>query len=253
MRATLLLIGLLLFHRPAAHAGSLQFASRAAPAALLELFTSEGCSSCPPAETWLSQLKDDARLWKDFIPVAFHVDYWDRLGWKDPFASKAFTTRQHRYAAAWRSQSVYTPGFVLNGVEWRGWFQRERLPRAGGADAGVLTAASDDARMWRIGFQPAGTGRRAHTIHAALLGFDLVVNVKAGENQGRNLQHDFVVLALTETALAKDGDSWRGELKLNPPPGPAPHRTALAAWVTAEGSPQPIQALGGWLAPADSR
>ncbi len=86
---------------------------------LLELFTSEGCSSCPPAEAWLSKLKDDAGLWRDFVPLAFHVDYWDRPGWRDPFASKVWTARQYEYSARWKSSNVYTPGFVLDGREWR--------------------------------------------------------------------------------------------------------------------------------------
>ncbi|MBA3608983.1 MAG: DUF1223 domain-containing protein [Chthoniobacterales bacterium] len=86
---------------------------------LLELFTSEGCSSCPPAEAWLSKLKDDPGLWRDFVPLAFHVDYWDRLGWRDPFASKIWTARQYEYSARWKSSNVYTPGFVLDGREWR--------------------------------------------------------------------------------------------------------------------------------------
>ncbi|MDQ3115241.1 MAG: DUF1223 domain-containing protein [Verrucomicrobiota bacterium] len=73
---------------------------------LLELFTSEGCSSCPPAEAWLSKLKDDPGLWRDFVPLAFHVDYWDRLGWRDPFASKVWTSRQYEYSARWKSSNV---------------------------------------------------------------------------------------------------------------------------------------------------
>src|ERR1700730_751970 len=85
---------------------------------LLELFTSEGCSSCPPAEAWMSKLKAEPRLWKDFVPIAFHVDYWDRLGWRDPFASKEWTARQYQYSTTWKSESVYTPGFVLDGREW---------------------------------------------------------------------------------------------------------------------------------------
>src|SRR5881394_1953150 len=85
---------------------------------LLELFTSEGCSSCPPAEAWLSKLKSDPRWWKDFVPLAFHVDYWDHLGWRDPFASKEWTARQYRYSAAWKKGSVYTPAFALDGKEW---------------------------------------------------------------------------------------------------------------------------------------
>src|SRR5437763_15009832 len=70
---------------------------------LIELFTSQGCSSCPPAEAWLSKLKSEPRLWKEFVPIAFHVDYWDRLGWRDPFASKDWTARQYQYSANWKS------------------------------------------------------------------------------------------------------------------------------------------------------
>src|SRR3954470_548589 len=84
---------------------------------LLELFTSEGCSSCPPAEAWLSKLKTEPQLWRDFVPVAFHVDYWDHLGWRDPFAAKRWTARQSEYSARWKNNSVYTPGFVLDGRE----------------------------------------------------------------------------------------------------------------------------------------
>ena len=80
--------------------------------ALLEVYTSEGCSSCPPAESWLSEFKNQARLWKDIVPVAFHVDYWDGLGWKDRFAKEEYTSRQRAYSAAWGTSSVYTPGFV---------------------------------------------------------------------------------------------------------------------------------------------
>ena len=103
---------------------------------LLELFTSEGCSSCPPAETWLSKLKEERGLWRDFVPLAFHVDYWDRLGWRDPFASKAWTQRQYAYSARWKISSVYTPGFVLDGREWR--------------NNGVPTADSDTPGTLRV-------------------------------------------------------------------------------------------------------
>src|SRR6266436_651609 len=88
------------------YAQELRFQSNAKQTALIELYTSEGCSSCPPAEAWLSQLKADPRLWKDFVPLAFHVDYWDYLGWRDPFASKEWTARQYRYSAAWKNDGV---------------------------------------------------------------------------------------------------------------------------------------------------
>src|SRR6186713_3438579 len=102
-----------------AFAGSANFESGKTRTHVIELFTSEGCSSCPPAEAWLSKLKDEPRLWRDFVPLAFHVDYWDRLGWRDPFAARQWTARQYDYSSRWNSSSVYTPGFVLNGREWR--------------------------------------------------------------------------------------------------------------------------------------
>src|SRR5215467_12960255 len=77
----------------------IKFQSGTNRAALVELYTSEGCSSCPPAEEWLSQLKIDPRLWMDFVPVAFHVDYWVYLGWRDPFGTGSFSERQRAYAA----------------------------------------------------------------------------------------------------------------------------------------------------------
>src|SRR5438067_10607068 len=98
-------------------ADNVMFESGPRKVQLLELFTSEGCSSCPPAEASFSRLVNDARLWREFVPVAFHVDYWDRLGWKDSFASAEWTKRQQIYAQNWKAQSVYTPAFDLNGRE----------------------------------------------------------------------------------------------------------------------------------------
>src|SRR5438045_6028499 len=107
---------------------------------LLELFTSEGCSSCPPAEEMLGRLVSDPRLWREFVPVAFHVDYWDRLGWKDPFASAEWTKRQRLYAANWNAENVYTPAFVLNGREWRD----ASVPAINSEGPGVLKATVRD-------------------------------------------------------------------------------------------------------------
>lgn len=135
-------------------AKQIRFQSATNRTALLELFTSEGCSSCPPAEAWLSRLKSDARLWKDFVPVAFHVDYWDYLGWRDPFGTAGYSERQRTYAAHWKSRSVYTPGFVLDGKEWRGWFSRDELPRASSQPTGTLTASSNDGKQWSLRFEP---------------------------------------------------------------------------------------------------
>src|ERR1017187_258248 len=85
----------------------LRFASGPAHVALVELYTSEGCSSCPPAERWLAARRDDPGLWRDFVPIAFHVDYWNQLGWPDRFSTREFTQRQYALATAWGGDSVY--------------------------------------------------------------------------------------------------------------------------------------------------
>ena len=102
-----------LAEQPGSTSPATAFQSGHTQSSLIELFTSEGCSSCPPAEKWLSALKSNQDLWKKTVPVAFHVDYWDRLGWRDRFAKPEFTSRQQRYAAAWGGDSVYTPGLWL--------------------------------------------------------------------------------------------------------------------------------------------
>jgi len=125
-----------------AQSAAITFQSATERTALLELYTSEGCSSCPPAETWLSGLKESSRLWKDFVPVAFHVDYWDYLGWRDPWAQRGFSDRQRAYAASWHSENIYTPGFVLNGKEWSDSSGRNSALKSSAAKAGVLTVSS---------------------------------------------------------------------------------------------------------------
>ena len=111
-----------------ARADQLRFESGEKRVAFVELFTSEGCSSCPPAERTLSKLTTHPSLWKTFVPVAFHINYWDNLGWKDRLASLEFTQRQRTYASGWRSGTVYTPEFVLNGREWQ-WAGADTLAR----------------------------------------------------------------------------------------------------------------------------
>src|ERR1700752_1309825 len=94
-----------------ARGDQLRFQSGEKRVAFVELFTSEGCSSCPPAEQTLSKLTTHPPFWKAVVPVAFHVNYWDHLGWKDRLASIEFTQGQRTYASDWRSDPVYTPEF----------------------------------------------------------------------------------------------------------------------------------------------
>ncbi len=231
--------------RPCAEPLKLQSAATQTP--LLELFTSEGCSSCPPAETWFSELKDSPKLWKEFVPVALHVDYWDHLGWKDPFSSRTFSERQSKYAAAWRKESIYTPGFVWNGTEWRGWFGQQELPRPPRPKVGILAANSEDLKRWTVEFEPAMTNVISYDVRAALLGFALTSKVTAGENKGRVLAHDFAVVSWLERPLHKNGTTHRGEFVFPQTPSLGAKRTAIAIWIEPRNRIGPVQALGSWL------
>jgi hypothetical protein len=182
-------------------------------------------------------------LWKQTVPVAFHVDYWDHLGWRDRFAKPEFTLRQQHYAAAWGGESVYTPGFVVNGKEWRGWFGGNAAPRSL-TKVGVLRVSLGED--WKLGatFIPETTQPRALALNIALLGNDLESDVKRGENSGRKLRHDFVVLDLVRVDMANESGRWTGSVALSMRSG-GDKPSALAAWITENAIP--IQATGGWL------
>lgn len=155
---------------------------------LLELYTSEGCSSCPPADRYLSGLRNEANV----VPLAFHVDYWNHLGWPDRFAKPEYSRRQRDGAAANDSRFVYTPQFVLDGRDWR----------RGGSNPPWRTEARGQRlnldltwRKGRLGAQGTWAGA-AGQAYLALYENALESAVAAGENQGRKLRHDFVVRQL---------------------------------------------------------
>ncbi len=211
---------------------------------LIELFSSQGCSSCPPAERWMSELKDHDGLWREFVPVVFHVDYWDYLGWNDPYASIKNSQRQRRYQLHGRCSAVYTPGFMVAGEEWAGWFSEPKLPTTSGKNVGRLKVEVDEdgvhARFLR------GADNRGLILNVALLGFDLVTHIKKGENQGKRLPQDFVVLAI-QTTKSDDG-MWNTKLPTaDDTPSNAQGRRGVAFWVSHGSDPAPIQATGGWL------
>lgn len=114
------------------------FSSTGQQVNLVELYTSEGCSSCPPADRWLSKLTQKPGLWNEFIPLSLHVDYWDYIGWQDPFADKRYTQRQYNYYHSGNLSSVYTPGVLFNGQEWRSW-RRDSWPEPLQNNAGQLS------------------------------------------------------------------------------------------------------------------
>jgi hypothetical protein len=225
-----------------ARAEELHFESGAKQTALVELYTSEGCSSCPPAEAWLSKLKSDAGLWKDFVPLAFHVDYWDRLGWRDRFAAAAWTQRQYAYASLLRGDSVYTPEFVVNGNEWRDWF-RNHLPEAT-TRAGILSATTTDGKRVSISYQR--TDESKLEAHLALLGCEISSKIGGGENGGRQLIHDFVVLDNRAMSMTKGGEIAHADIAIEKFDEEVPQK-AVAIWITRAKQLAPLQATGGWL------
>lgn len=229
------------------------FAAGPAGVALLELYTSEGCSSCPPAERWFGTLGNDPGLWKTFVPVAFHVAYWDYLGWRDPYARTENAERQRAYADAWGARSVYTPGIVRAGREWR----RDDAPPGLPADAGRLRVERTPGGEVVVCYLPARRADLDRPLEAsiALLGVGLNNTVRAGENAGRTLAHDFVALTQVHAPLRPDPENPGGLVaRFAAPSAPRtlgePARLALAAWVSRPGSPAPLQAAGGWLASA---
>src|SRR5262245_19439555 len=248
MKASLLSfsVGVLLINAaamPASPIPASTFESGDTQNSLIELFTSEGCSSCPPAEKWLSELKSNQELWKKIIPVAFHVDYWDRLGWRDRFAKPEFTSRQQHYAATWGGDSVYTPGFVVNGKEWQRWLGGDAMPTSS-AKVGVFRVSLGVDGKLSASFVPETRQPRGLALNVALLGNDLESNIKRGENSRRKLRHDFVVLDLIEANMTSESNRWTGSIALPTRTG-TDKPSALAAWITENGIP--VQATGGWL------
>jgi len=221
-----------------------EWRSPARQSTLLELYTSEGCSSCPPADRWLSGLLESPQLWQSVFPLAFHVDYWNYLGWTDRFANPDNSRRQRRYHLDGLTRGVYTPGIVAGGLEWRGWRQGQPVPHLQ-RDMGILWLKVDSGQF-EARFDPepeiAEQVSRAD-LNLALVGVGLSTRVRAGENRGSELNHDFVVLA--HSVFSGKGLSWSGSV---PPPllEENPSRWALVAWVSPPGELPPLQVVGGW-------
>lgn len=163
--------------------------------ALVELYTSEGCNSCPPADRWLSRLASGGPGADSVVPLAFHVDYWDRLGWKDRFASPRFTERQYALARQAGSRAVYTPGLFVNFSEFRALGRFEEVLRSinakpARADIRLELRPPSGSRLTVKADFRAPAGSRAFV---ALYENRLFTDVKAGENEGVTLRHDYVV------------------------------------------------------------
>ena len=215
------------------------FQSAETASTIIELYSSEGCSSCPPADRWLSQFTDHPLLFSQFIPMAFHVDYWDYIGWKDPFADKRFSLRQRQHAAEGTLSAVYTPGFVVNNQEWRAWFRNRsaQLPTSH-KKPGILKITLDKNHVTAV-----FPKKKNLKLNFAYLGLGLETEVKAGENHNRTLKHDFVVL---DHWTINDEDSWKN-IELKKLPQMNQQQSALVVWLSDPNKLTFIQGTGTLL------
>lgn len=212
---------------------------------MIELYTSEGCSSCPPADEWVSTLTTHPDLWEQIVPVVFHVDYWDYIGWVDRFAQPEFAQRQRQMAIENGQTTVYTPGLLANGEEWRNFSWAS--PEASEGDAVGVLVGRMHGNSIDLQFDPAASiSTRKLVGNVALLGFELVTEVHAGENRGRELHHDFVVLGHEQRSMDRSDGIFRTTVK-QPHSDVSANRYALAIWVSSEDGLAPLQAAGGWL------
>lgn len=212
---------------------------------LVELYTSEGCSSCPPADRWINSLRNNDKLWSEFIPLAFHVDYWDYIGWQDPFANKAFSQRQYLYASQKNIRSVYTPGIILNGKEWRAW-SRSRSPKPDTEPTGKLSINIEHGKI-SANYAPINKDIQAITLNIALIGFDQSSEITAGENNGKQFNHDFVVLSHQVISMTAIDAGFTVNTHLTDENIHQTNDIALVSWVNESSNLTPLQAVGGLL------
>jgi hypothetical protein len=225
--------------------------SGARTAALVELYTSEGCDSCPPADRWLSSSFPPEASGAGIIPLAFHVDYWDRLGWKDRFAAPAWTERQYALAHAAHSNLVYTPQVLLQGRDFPEWRTAQKaesaIAAANARPARAAIALQAAPREGGIAVKatagvPGAADRKGTALFIALVDSGLVSEVKAGENAGKTLRHDHVVRAL-RGGIAVDGSgSVAGDVVL-PLPSDAGTSVTVVAFVENLDTGDVLQAL----------
>jgi hypothetical protein len=237
-----------------AGAGECRAATAEQTNVLVELFTSEGCNSCPPADRWLSALDLGSAGKAQIVPVAWHVDYWDYIGWKDRFAQAAFSERQHRLAQIRRDRVVYTPQVLVQGQDFRRWahggFQavvgqisarparaRIVLSIAAESHGGVQTEVSAELLEKTALASPSD-----YALVLAVTASGFTTRVRSGENAGRTLAHDHVAFG------------WRGPTRFGPDgkltlherlarPTAAPGGSGVAAFVQSMRTGEVLQAL----------
>ena len=216
---------------------------------LVELYTSEGCDSCPPADRWVARtFAPDAGTAASVL--AFHVDYWDRLGWPDRFARPAWSSRQQDIARSSRNAVVYTPQVVLQGrdfQEWRGATAARDIAAAGTGPARAaiaLEARHDDRRvaLSATARVPAEANRPGSRLVVAYTDSGHVTDVKRGENAGVKLRHDHVVRAIATSGPADASGAMSLQASFDVPAEAGTH-PRLVAFVERDARREVLQSV----------
>ena len=229
-----------------AYGGSCSARSGAGTTALVELYTSEGCSSCPPAERWLSELGARYPV-ESLVPLALHVDYWDYIGWKDPYAKREFSQRQRRLSQLQRSALVYTPQVLLQGRDFAPWagpqFHRavaalNTQPARASLELEIVGTSAEALRLRVRAAVADATLARQAVVYVAAYENRLESRVTAGENRHRVLRHDYV-------ALEWKGPYGLGERELGLPllPKGKAADSGVVAFAQNRGTAEVLQAL----------
>jgi hypothetical protein len=227
--------------------------------ALIELYTSEGCSSCPPADNWLRELPKKGLGPDKVVPLAFHVDYWDYIGWADRFAKPEHTQRQRDTARTNKLRTIYTPQVVLNGHDFRHWFWGNRAKEtikeinAEKAKARIGLTLSDQTNLQvkvkgKFAVLPQQHPRRSAAFFA-LYQNNQTSQVSRGENAGKQLRHDYVVRALHGPFYIGKNGMLEVEKTIQLNPSWKKKNVGIAAFVQDQDSGAILQALAGRLCP----
>lgn len=215
---------------------------------LVELYTSEGCSSCPPADRWIAVTFASAGQVRAGV-IAFHVDYWDRLGWPDRYARADWSARQQAIARAGHSATVYTPQVLLQGrdFEWRDGGALREVARASDAKPGATIAleALRDGRSVSVAATAkvtAAENRSGARLLVAYVDGGHETAVKNGENAGATLRHEYVVRELVASGAPDGSGQMRLDAKL-PLPADRGARAELVAFVERDANREVLQSL----------
>lgn len=217
---------------------------------LVELYTSESCSSCPPAERWLNTLKGAGTLWKDYVPVEFHVDYWNHLHWKDKYSRAEFSQRQRDYHRKIRG-GVYTPQVIKNGVNQRGWRSQslssspDQIREKGRLKSNIEIKQGKA----KVSFIPNKDQKLSGSFkcNLAVMSGGIVTKVKDGENSGRTLSHEFVVRQFTQSKLKKTKSNYACHLNFSSAQLKQLKSSSVAIWISNEATGEVLQAIGNWI------